>query len=73
MLRRKDIRSGKCYVNKSRTIARVVLQASDEIVTFHTYHLDTGNSCGSPSECTMRDFTRWANSEVSPPEVVHEQ
>ena len=73
MLHRKDIRAGKCYVNNTRTIAREVLQVSDVIVTFQNYHLDTGNSCGSPSECTTRDFTRWAASEVSITEIVHSQ
>ncbi len=73
MVRRKDIQAGKCYVNNSRSIARIVLQASNEIVTFNTYHLDTGNSCGSPSECTVRDFKRWAALEISPPEIIRDQ
>ena len=71
MLSRKDIRAGKCYVNNARTIAREVMQVSDQVVTFQTYHLDTGNSCGSPSECETRAFARWAESEVPITEVVH--
>ena len=71
MLRRKDICAGKCYVNSARTIARKVTQVSDQVVTFQTYHLDTGNSCGSPSECQTRAFARWAESEVSITEIVH--
>ncbi len=71
MLRRKDIRAGKCYVNNARTIVREVVQVSGQVVTFQTYHLDTGNSCGSPSECETRDFTRWADSEISITQIVH--
>ena len=71
MVRRKDIRTGKCYVNNTRTIAREVIQVNDQVVTFRTYHLDTGNSCGSPSECEARAFARWAESEVSITEIIH--
>lgn len=75
MLRGRDIHVGKCYVNSTRTIAREVIQASERTVTFKTYHLDTGNSCGSPSECPRRDFTHWAASEASPSEMerLHNQ
>ena len=70
MLRKRDVIAGKFYVNNERRIAREVLQTSRETVTFNTYHLDTGNSCGSPSECTVQDFVRWANSEASPTEIA---
>jgi hypothetical protein len=70
MLRKRDVIAGKFYVNQERRIAREVLRTSQQTVTFNTYHLDTGNSCGSPSECLVEDFVRWANCEVSPRELV---
>jgi hypothetical protein len=70
MLRKRDLIAGKFFVNKERRIAREVLQTSRQTVTFNTYHLDTGNSCGSPSECLVEDFVRWANREVSPRELA---
>lgn len=73
MLRGRDICEGKCYVNTTRTIIREVLQARDQTIIFNTYHLDTGNSCGSPSECTLRDFKHWADCEASPAELAHVQ
>jgi hypothetical protein len=69
MLRKQDLIVGKFYVNQGRRIAREVLQTSEKIITFNNYHLDTGNSCGSPSECTLQDFMRWANDEASPAEL----
>ena len=68
MLRKRDITIGKFYVNNGRGVTREVLQISDQVITFNTYHLDTGNSCGSPSECTIQDFTHWADREASPSE-----
>ena len=70
MLRKRDVIIGKFYVNNERRIAREVLRTSRQTVTFNTYHLDTGNSCGSPSECLVQDFLRWANSEASPMELA---
>ena len=70
MLRKRDLIAGKFFVNRERRIAREVLRTSRQTVTFNTYHLDTGNSCGSPSECLVEDFVRWANREVSPTELV---
>jgi hypothetical protein len=70
MLRKQDLSAGKCYVNYGSKVARVVLAASDKIVTFITYHLDTGNSCGSASECTKSDFIRWADHEATPTELA---
>jgi hypothetical protein len=70
MLRKRDVIVGKFYVNKNRRIAREVLQTSGQTVTFNTYHLDTRNSCGSPSECLAEDFVRWANREASPSELA---
>jgi hypothetical protein len=57
-------------VNYSRRVARTILEASDKIVTFITYHLDTGNSCGSASECAKADFIRWADHEATPAEIA---
>jgi hypothetical protein len=70
MLQMQDVIVGKFYVDQGRRIAREVLQAGEKIITFNNYHLDTGNSCGSPSECTIRDFMRWANDEASPAELA---
>ncbi len=70
MLQKQDVIVGKFYVNQGRVIAREVLQASGKIVTFYNYHLDTGNSCGSSSECTIQDFVRWAYDEASPDELA---
>ncbi len=70
MLQEQDVIVGKIYVNQTRGIAREVLRASEKIVLFNNYHLDTGNSCGSPCECTVQDFMRWANDEASPAELA---
>jgi hypothetical protein len=70
MLRKQDVIAGKFYVNQERKIAREVLRTSGQTITFNTYHLDTGNSCGSPSECLVEDFVRWASREVSPRELA---
>ncbi len=70
MLQKQDVIVGKFYVNQGRRIAREVLRAGEKIVLFNNYHLDTGNSCGSPSECTLQDFVRWADDEASPGELA---
>ena len=70
MLRKRDVTVGKFFVNHERRIAREVLRTSRQTVTFNTYHLDTGNSCGSPSECPVQDFVRWARDEASPTEMA---
>ena len=70
MLRKQDLSVGKCYVNKERRVARAVLGSNDQTVTFITYHLDTGNSCGSASECSRQDFIRWADHEATPAELT---
>lgn len=73
MPRRRTISIGTCYVDNARKVAREVLAANDQTVTFYTYHLDTGNSCGSPSECTRQDFVRWADHEATPFELARLQ
>ena len=70
MLRTRNIRVGRYYVNKARDIAREVLAIDDKIVTFNTHHLDTGNSCQSPSECTIRDFIHWADHGATSSELT---
>jgi hypothetical protein len=70
MLRSRDISVGKYYVNNARKIAREVIETDDKTVTFNTYHLDTGNSCSTPSQCTRRDFTHWADREATPTELA---
>jgi hypothetical protein len=73
MLRKRDVTVGKFYVNNERRIAREVLRTNRQTITFNTYHLDTGCSCGSPSECTVEGFVRWASSEASPAELAYLQ
>ena len=75
MVRKQDVIAGKFYVNRERRIAREVLRTSQQTVLFNTYHLNTGNSCGYPSECLMEDFVRWADREVPPAELafLHDQ
>lgn len=70
MLRSRKITVGKYYVNHARTIAREVLASYDKTVLFITYHLNTGNSCSSPSECLKRDFIHWADHEATPTEIA---
>ncbi|HXD10539.1 MAG TPA: hypothetical protein VN653_10790 [Anaerolineales bacterium] len=70
MLRNRIITPGKCYVNNRRKVAREVLSADNQTIKFYTYHLDTGNSCGSPSESTRQDFIQWADREASPAEIA---
>ena len=73
MLRKQAIIVGKYYVNNSRKVAREVLGADDKTVKFITHHLDTGNSCGSASECTRQDFTNWADREATSAEIASVQ
>jgi hypothetical protein len=70
MLRRPEVTIGKCYVNDARNIAREVVSANDETVRFYNYHMMTGNSCGSPSECARDEFIRWADREATPAEMA---
>ena len=70
MLRKQAVIVGKFFINHERSIVREVLQISRLTVIFKTYHLDTRNSCDSPSECTVQDFVRWARAEASPTEMA---
>jgi len=70
MLQRQDVTVGKWYVKNNRNVARVVLGADEQTVQFDTYHLNNGNSCGSPSECTRLEFVLWADREVLPSETI---
>ena len=70
MLRRQIITVGKWYVNNKRRVARAVLEANAKTVKFNTHHLNSGNSCGSFSECTRQEFARWADREASPAETA---
>jgi hypothetical protein len=70
MLRNRSVTVGKYYVNNARKIAREVLAADDQFITFNTYHLDTGNSAPSASQCTRRDFVHWADHEAHPTEIA---
>jgi len=69
MLRRQDVTVGKWYVNNKRNVARAVVSVDEKTVQFNTHHLNSGNSCGSASECTRLDFVRWADREASPAET----
>jgi hypothetical protein len=70
MLRNRKISVGKYYVNNARNIAREVLACCDKTAVFITHHLDTGNSCNSPSECLKRNFINWADHEATPAEMA---
>jgi len=70
MLRKQAITVGKWYVNNTRRIARAVLGADEKTIQFNTHHLDSGNSCGSSSECTRQEFVHWADREASPTETA---
>ena len=70
MLHRGDIIVGKCYVDNERKVARLVLGVDRKTVKFNTYHMDTGNSCGSPSEWSGQEFNHWADHEATPAEMA---
>ncbi len=70
MLQKQDLIAGKFYVDQGRRIALEVLRAGEKIILFNNYHLDTGNSCGSPCECTVQDFVRRACDEASKSELA---
>jgi len=69
MLRNKNIIVNRFYVNNARKTARQVLEADQSMVIFYNFHLDTGNACPSPSQCTKRDFIHWADREATPMEL----
>jgi hypothetical protein len=73
MLQTQDVKVGRCYVNNNRMVAREVTAAGRQTIKFYTHHLDTGNSCGSPSECTKEDFIRWADREATSAEMANVQ
>ena len=73
MVRRQDIMVGKWYVNNKRNVARAVVRADEKTIQFNTHHLNSGNSCGSPSECTRLEFIRWADREASVAETGSQQ
>jgi len=73
MLQNPTILVGKWYVNHARMIAREVLGGNEATVIFNTYHLDTGNSSGIPSECGKEDFIQWADHEATPSELTRLQ
>jgi CheY-like chemotaxis protein len=69
MSQRHDVTVGKWYVNNKRNVARSVVRADEKTVQFNTHHLSSGNSCGSPSECTQLEFVHWADREASLAEI----
>ena len=70
MLEGQKVSTGKYYVNHSKMILREVVMIKDQTVLFNTHHVDTGNSCGSPSECKLMDFLNWADHEATPAELT---
>ena len=70
MLDGQKVSTGKYYVNTSKMIVREVVMINGQTVLFNTHHLDTGNSCGSPSECLVMDFLKWADHEATPAELT---
>ena len=73
MLRTRTFIVGKYYVNNARSIARQVVAMNAETVVFNTYHLNSGNSCASSSECTRQGFARWADREATTAETARLQ
>ena len=73
MLADGTIITGKYYVNQSRDIAREVVEAHDNVVLFITYHLDTGRSSGTPSECVKQHFVHWVDHEATLIEISNIQ
>jgi len=49
---------------------REVVMVKDQTIVFITHHMETGNSCGSASECKLLDFLQWAHHEASPAEMT---
>jgi hypothetical protein len=70
MFGNQNVSMGKYYVNRSKVIVREVVMINGQTVLFNTHHLDTGNSCGSPSECRILDFLNWADHEATPAELT---
>jgi hypothetical protein len=70
MLPRREITTGKCYVNQSRQVAREVLRADHRTVKYNTYELGTGKLCGMPHECRKDKFIHWADREASAAETA---
>ena len=70
MLESQKVSAGKYYVNRSKMIIREVVMIKGQTVLFNTHHLDTGNSCGSPSECMVMDFLKWADHEATTAELT---
>jgi len=73
MLQSRQVSAGKFYVNRTRKIAREVLEIKENAVIFITYHLDTGASAGNPSECMKQHFTHWADHEATFTEIYNLQ
>ena len=65
MLVNSNVNTGKYYVNQARDIAREVVEAHDNVILFITYHLDTGRSNGTPSECMKQHFAHWVDHEAT--------
>jgi hypothetical protein len=49
---------------------REVVMLKDQTVVFITHHMDTGNSCGSASECKIPEFLQWVHHEASEAEMT---
>ena len=65
MLTVSNVTTGKYYVNQARDIAREVVEAHDNVILFITYHLDTGRSSGTPTECMKKHFVHWVDHEAT--------
>lgn len=70
MTRKQKVVAGQFYVDHSRKIMREVVKVSDQTVVFITHHMETGNSCGSVSECKIPDFLQWVHHEASSAEMT---
>lgn len=66
MLARREITTGKCYVNDSVEIIREVLKVERHTVTYNEYDLTTGKLHGAPhGEAGKAELIRWADREAT--------
>ncbi len=70
MLPSQEVAVGKFYVNQTRNVARQVVEIRNNAIIFINYHLNTGASTGTPSECMKQHFTLWADREASQSELT---
>jgi hypothetical protein len=70
MLARREIETGKCYVNNSSRQLREVLKITrEQKVIYNAYDMLTGILLRTPNQrCHRSQLIRWADREASPAE-----